>query len=60
VWTLEPVNGAVLHFPVAAITEDQLSRIRTVMEHGRTPDGFRAVIERGRRIEAILRSEQKV
>jgi hypothetical protein len=33
----------------------QIDHLRAAMERGRTPEGFRAVIERGRRIEQIMR-----
>ena len=59
VWTLEHFNGSVLHIPVATLTEDQLSHVRAAMERGRTPEGIKAVIERGKRIEAIMRAERE-
>jgi len=58
VWTLRHWNGVVLHIPVDAITEELLAHIRAEMERGRTPEGMQAVIERGRRIEEIIRSHQ--
>jgi hypothetical protein len=60
VWTLEHFNGSVLPIPVAVITEDQLCRIRAALERGRTPEGVRAVIERGQRIEALMRADREV
>lgn len=56
VWTLQHYNGSVLHIPVSMITEEQLDHFRTAMARGRTPEGIRAVVERGRRIEEITRS----
>ena len=54
-WTIEHSNGTVLHIPAAEITDDQLAHLRAAMARGRTPEGFRAVIERGRRIQQLLR-----
>jgi hypothetical protein len=56
VWTIQHFNGSVLHVPVSAITDEQLSHIRSAMERGRTPEGVRAVIERGRRIAELRRT----
>ena len=58
-WTIQHWNGSVLHIPVSAITVDQLEHMRRAMELGRTPEGMKAVIERGKRIEAILQAERK-
>ncbi|MCC6695890.1 MAG: hypothetical protein IT365_09715 [Candidatus Hydrogenedentes bacterium] len=55
-WTLQHVNGSVLHIAASTITEDQIAHFRTGMERGRTREGIRAVIERGRRIKAIQES----
>ena len=49
VWTIQHYNGSVLHIPVCAITDEQMSHIRVAMERGHTPEGVRAVIERGGR-----------
>ena len=43
----------------SAIAEDQLAHIKTAMERGRTPEGIRAVIERGKRIKEIMETERK-
>ena len=56
VWTIEHHNGAVLHVPVSAITDEQMSHIRAAMERGHTPEGVRAVIERGRKIAELQRT----
>src|SRR5262249_10207589 len=53
VWTIRHWNGIVLHIAAAAITEEQVDYLRTAMERGRTPEGIRAVIERGRRLEQM-------
>ena len=53
--TIEHHNGSVLHIPAGEITDDQLAHLRSAMERGRTPEGIRAVIERGRRIEQLTR-----
>jgi hypothetical protein len=52
-WTLEHFNGCVLHITASAISDDQLNHIRAAMRRGRTPEGIRAVIERGKQIEEI-------
>jgi hypothetical protein len=55
VWTIQHYNGSVLHVPASAITDEQMSHIRVAMERGHTPEGVRAVIERGRRIAELQR-----
>jgi hypothetical protein len=59
VWTLRHWNGSVVHIPADAITEAQLGHLRAAMERGRTPEGVRAVIERGRRLAELERGEQQ-
>jgi hypothetical protein len=54
-WTIRHWNGSVLHIAAAAITDEQIDYLRAAMERGLTPEGIRAVIERGRRIEQIMR-----
>jgi hypothetical protein len=58
VWTIEHYNGWILHVPVAALPEEQLAHMRAAMERGRTPEGVRAVVERGRRIEALMQARR--
>jgi len=53
-WTLQHFNGTVLHISALAITDDQIRFIRSVPERGRTPEGIKAVIERGKRIQEIM------
>jgi hypothetical protein len=53
IWTIQHHNGSVLHIPAKEITDDQLAHLRAAMERGRTPEGVRAVIERGRRIAQL-------
>src|SRR5262249_11886844 len=55
VWTLQHWNGIVIHIPADAITEAQLAHLRAAMARGHTPEGVRAVIERGRRIMELER-----
>jgi len=50
-WTLLHYNGMVLHISASAITEDQISFIRSVADQGHTPEGIRKVVERGKRIQ---------
>ena len=58
VWTLRHWNGWVVHIPADAITCAQLEYLRSEMERGRTPEGVRAVIERGRRLAELERDRQ--
>jgi len=55
-WTIQHWNGCVLHIAAAVITDEQIDYVGAAMERGRTPEGIRSVIERGRRIEQIIRS----
>ncbi|HEY8504498.1 MAG TPA: hypothetical protein VIL46_07940 [Gemmataceae bacterium] len=55
VWTLQHWNGAVVNIPAGAITDSQLAHLRAAMERGRTPEGVRAVVERGRGIAELKR-----
>lgn len=57
VWTLEHFNGTILHIAASAITEDQLAHIRARMEYGKTPEGMREVVERGKLIQAVMLSD---
>lgn len=50
IWTIEHRNGTILHVPASAITDNQIEHLRAAMARGRTPEGIRAVIERGKRI----------
>jgi hypothetical protein len=59
VWTIQHFNGYVLHVPVSAITEEKLAYIRSAMERGRTPEGVRAVVERGRKILELRQSDSE-
>ena len=47
VWTIRHYNGCVLLIAASAITADQIDYLRDCMRRGRTPEGIRAVIERG-------------
>lgn len=59
VWTLRHYNGCVLNVPTAQVSEDLLDYIKAAMERGRTPEGVRAVIDRGRRITEILNENKR-
>jgi hypothetical protein len=59
VWTLRHWNGTVLNIAASAINDDQLAYIRAAMERGRTPEGVRAVVERGRRIREIKKPDRR-
>ncbi len=56
-WTIQHWNGIVLHVPADAMSEDQIEHLKKAMQRGRTPEGIAAVVERGKRIEEIMRSE---
>jgi hypothetical protein len=57
VWTLQHWTGSVVHVPADVITEEQIAYLRAAMERGRTPEGVRAVIERGRRLTELEREQ---
>jgi len=59
IWTLHHHNGSVLHIPTTEVSEAQLDHIRSAMERGRTPEGVKAIIERGRRITQILNENKR-
>ena len=59
-WTIQHYNGTTFLIDASAISEDQIDYLKAAMERGRTPDGFRAVVDRGKRIEEIMRSAQSV
>jgi hypothetical protein len=56
-WTIQHWNGIVLHEPADAISEDQIEHLKKAMQRGRTPEGITAVVERGKRIEEIMRAQ---
>ena len=58
-WMIRHFNGQLLWIPTAAITDDQIEFLRAAMTRGRTPEGIRAVIERGKRIEAIMSAQRE-
>lgn len=54
-WTIQHYNGSVLNLPVSLISDEQVLLIRNAMEYGRTSDGVRTVVERGRTIACLRR-----
>ncbi len=58
-WTIQHHNGSVLHIPAAAIRPEQLEHLTTAMERGRTPEGVKAVIERGRQITRLTNENKR-
>lgn len=58
VWTLLHHNGCVVNIPVDAITAEQLEHIRAAAARGQTPEGIRAVIERGRLLAQMEEEER--
>jgi len=52
-WTFCHHNGHVINVPISVITEDQVDFIRQAAAKGKTPEGVRAVIERGRKIQQM-------
>lgn len=59
VWIIYHHNGFVLLIPAAAISDEQIEHLRDCMRRGHTPEGMRAVVERGKRIAEIMASEQR-
>jgi hypothetical protein len=57
-WTLCHHNGHVVHIPAAVITDEQVDFIRRVAAKGRTPEGVRAVIERGRKLQQMDKARE--
>lgn len=53
IWTFCHHNGHVINIPTSAITEDQVEFIRQAAAKGKTPEGIRAVIERGRKLQQM-------
>jgi uncharacterized protein YegJ (DUF2314 family) len=52
-WTIRHTNGLIPNIPASAIQEDQIAYIRSAMVRGRTAEGVRRVIERGKRLMEI-------
>ena len=50
-WTIYHHNGSVVNIPALVISEAQVKYIRDAARRGKTPEGMRAVIERGRKIQ---------
>jgi hypothetical protein len=55
IWTIRHVNGTILHVPASAISPEQLDCLRHAMAEGHTPEGIKAVIERGRQIQELTK-----
>ncbi|MCI0359851.1 MAG: hypothetical protein L0211_15345 [Planctomycetaceae bacterium] len=58
VWIVRHHSGHILWIPASAISDQQIETLRDCMRRGHTPEGMRAVIERGKRIEEITASER--
>lgn len=58
-WIVQHFNGSQLVIPAAAIRDEQIEFLREAMRRGQTPEGVRAVIERGKKIEAILAEQSQ-
>jgi hypothetical protein len=56
-WTLRHAHGWMLHIPAGLMNEDLLDHIRRAVERGGTAEGTRLMVERGRRIEEMMRDE---
>jgi hypothetical protein len=56
-WIVRHYNGLVLWIPASAVTGEQVELLRDWMRRGQTPEGFQAVIERGRRVEHLAATE---
>jgi hypothetical protein len=59
VWTIQHHNRLVLLIPTAAISDEQIEYLRDCLRRGHTPEGMRAVIERGKRIEQLMASSRR-
>jgi hypothetical protein len=57
-WTVVHYNGTVINIPVPSIAEQYIEHMRRKAEHGKTPEGVQALIERGRRIAEIEAKER--
>ena len=57
-WTLQHFNGHVVNIPVSVIPEDVIEFIKEEAARGHTPEGFQAVIERGRLIQQLEEEER--
>ncbi|MGE3316798.1 MAG: hypothetical protein AB7O26_16895 [Planctomycetaceae bacterium] len=54
-WTLRHFNGLQITFAASALNPRLIEHMRAAMVRGKTPEGIQAVIERGRRIQAMER-----
>ena len=58
-WIVQHYNGWRLLIPASAISDEQINCLREAMRRGQTPEGIRAVIERGKGIEGILAEQSR-
>jgi hypothetical protein len=58
-WTIYHWNGSVINVTASVISPDQLAHLRAAAERGKTPEGIGAVIERGRKLEAMMNSANR-
>jgi len=56
-WTIYHHNGTVINILAAAIADDQVQHLKDAAEAGKSPEGVKAVIERGRRIQELNQEE---
>jgi hypothetical protein len=54
-WTIRHFSGLILHIPTSIITTEQLQHFRDEMQRGHTPEGMRMVIERGKRVQELMK-----
>jgi hypothetical protein len=59
VWTIQHWNGSVIHLPASEITDDHIAHIKAAAERGKTPEGVRAVVERGRLIAQLKKESDR-
>ncbi len=58
-WTIQHYSGSVLWIPASAITDEQVAFLHDHLRRGHTPEGIRAVIERGRRIQQLIAADRE-
>jgi hypothetical protein len=52
-WTISHFNGHAINIPVSVISDGLVECIRQAAAKGKTPEGMKAIIERGRRLQQM-------
>lgn len=58
-WTIYHDNGTVINILAVAIADDQVQHIKDAAEAGKSPEGVKAAVERGRRILELRQEERR-